>query len=350
MMPLKFRQTHEYAYHTFLSPLSDHKVAELLSFNLKDANIDYSSQNLLDICTFLDGSPINAKLAMIAIKTYGLDAFLADTSLLIEWKRRRAEDFLGRIPFSEIEQDVMSIISDYRFMTFGLFRTCINKDVQEITTALRKLEEFCCIERRGRLYAISPPIHDAASRDRRFKRSDEWKRRVGLKIVDTVSEYEGDESVPVALLEVAAAASIRSGETNKFVAQFVLPSYYVSLARDAYDDDRRRQAIEFCKKAYELKDRLSVEGRIEALRIWGLSAVRISDKEGVEFALRELATFAAKRIAKRHAHFIKGFAHRLQKRYDEAEKEYLKAYRLAPKNLSINRELADFISTSRRFC
>ena len=340
MMPLRFRGELKHTYHTFLNPLDDTKISELVSFNLKDAGLDFSSNDLKDICSLLDGNPINVKLAMNAIRTYGLQSFLADPSLLIEWKRRRAEDFLSKIEFNKIEEDIMSMLIDYRFITFSLLRNNVGGEVQAVTSALRKLEDFCCIERKGDLYSISPPIHDGSSRDKRFRKSDDWKRRIAINIVQSVSQYEGDESAPVALLEVAATASIISAKSQTFISQFILPSYYVALARNAYDDDRRKQAIDFCKRAYELKNALSVEAKIEALRIWGLSAIRIADEEGTEFALRELATYGAKKIARRHAYFIRGFAYRLRKRYDDAEHEFLEAHKLARGNLSINRELA----------
>jgi tetratricopeptide (TPR) repeat protein len=57
--------------------------------------------------------------------------------------------------------------------------------------------------------------------------------------------------------------------------------------------------------------------------------------------LNHLDEFKSKKIARRHAFFLKGFSHRFKKNFDAAEKEFLQAHGLAPKNFSINRELAN---------
>ena len=243
----------------------------------------------------------------------------------------------------------MAILFDYRFVNFEILRELIRGEIEELTAGLRKLEEFCCVERRGVLYAILAPIHDAIGRDRRFQKPDGWRRDVALKIVDLVSRYHGDDLAPVALFEAAAIASIVSGKSQALIARYVLPSYYLTLAQRAYDEDRRKQAIEFCKLAWERNRTLSIEGRIEVLRIWGLSAARLREEEGLDFALKELDGFRDKKVARRHRHFLEGFSHRLRRRFDEAERHFLAAHQLAPKNLSINRELANLYRHRREF-
>ena len=150
-------------------------------------------------------------------------------------------------------------------------------------------------------------------------------------------------------MEAAALASIISGKSQKLVSRYVLPSYYLTLAQRAYYYDHYPQAIELCKRAWDRKDHLSVEGRIETLRLWGISAARLGDEVGLKFALAELEVFRAKRIARRHSFFLKGFSERLRRRFDEAEQHFLSAYNLAPKNVSINRELANLYRHQRNF-
>jgi tetratricopeptide (TPR) repeat protein len=205
------------------------------------------------------------------------------------------------------------------------------------------------VERRGVLYAISAPIHDAIRRDKRFGKPEDWRKNVALKIIDSVSQYQEDDQAPVALMEAAALASIISGKSQTLVARYVLPSYYLTLAQRAYDNDRYPQAIEFCKRAWDRNSSLSVEGRIETLRLWGISAARLRDEDGLNFALAQLDAFRAKRIARRHGCFLKGFSARLRRRLDEAEQHFLSAYKLAPKNMSINRELANLYRHQQNF-
>ena len=172
------------------------------------------------------------------------------------------------------------------------------------------------------------------------KCNNRWRGEIALKVLDFVSAYKGDENVPIALLETAAKAAIISGKFSGIATQFILPSHFLILANEAYADDRRKDCIDFCKKAYQLRARLSLDGRIEVLRLWGLSAIRLGDEEELGFALKELEAYRARKTAKRNMFFLRGFQLRLKKNYDEAERQFLQAYKIAPRNLSVNRELA----------
>lgn len=181
MMPLEYREENKASFHLFLNPMTSAQISQLTSFSLREIGVDYSAREIADVCALLDGNPINVKLAMKAIYSYGLSQFIADPSLLVAWKRRRAEDFLSKIEFTNGETQLMAILFDYRFVTFEILRGLVEGEIEELTAALRMLEEFCCVERREVLYVISAPIHDAIGRDKRFQKPDIWKRDLALK-------------------------------------------------------------------------------------------------------------------------------------------------------------------------
>lgn len=341
MMPLKFREESTESYFAFLSPLKDEKIKELLSFSLRNSGIDFSDTQLSKICDLLDGYPINVKLAIKAIESYGLHSFIADPSLLLEWKRRRAEDFLSQVNFNKTQLDILCLLVEFEYLPFDFIKENVLSDLPIISEALRILEDLCCIERRGALYTVSALVQQGARRDKRFKKSDKWRSAIGLKIVNQVSQYRNEDSVSISVLETGAKAAIMSGKYSGIAAAFILPSHLLSLAREAYDDEnRRKECLELCKKAYELRSRLSTDGNIELLRLRGLAAIRLGLVDELEFALTELNKLASNRTAKRHSLFLQGFKARIKKRYDEAEDFFIKAHRLAKRNLSINRELA----------
>lgn len=340
MMPLRYRELYSFSYHLPLNPLEDDKTSELASFKLRDAGIDFSAQQLADLCLLLDGNPVNVQLAVNVIQAYGLEAFLADPSLLIEWKRRRGEDFLSKITFSGVESDIMAVLIDYRYVNLELIMRVVSYEITEVTAALRKLEEYCCVERHGPLYAIPAAIHDAGGRDKRFHRNEKWRQTVAVGIVDSMADYQIDERAPIGLIEAAATASIVSGKSQTLVSRFILPSYYITLARRAYDDDAYGQTIKFCKLAWDSPTAITVEGKVEVLRLWGLAAVRLGDKKALQYVLDQLEQFKSKKIARRHSFFLRGFHFRFERNFDLAETEFLKAHDLAPNDFSINRELA----------
>jgi hypothetical protein len=116
MMPLEYREENKASFHLFPNPMTSAQISQLTSFRLREIGVDYSAGQIADICALLDGNPINVKLAMKAIHSYGLSQFIADPSLLVAWKRRRAEDFLSKFEFTNVETQLMAILFDYRFV------------------------------------------------------------------------------------------------------------------------------------------------------------------------------------------------------------------------------------------
>jgi hypothetical protein len=108
MMPLSLRERIKASYHTFLPPLSDENIKDLLSFSLRAAEIDFTDEQLSMLSEHLDGHPFNVRFATKAIKSYGLPSFLADPHDLIEWKVRRGEEFLKHIEFIPIECNLIA--------------------------------------------------------------------------------------------------------------------------------------------------------------------------------------------------------------------------------------------------
>jgi hypothetical protein len=84
MMPLVRRQSYGRSYHTYLRPLNDESVKQILSFSLNDLKIDFTSEKLSSVAQHLDGHPFNIRFAIRFIVEYGIDSLIADPSDLIE--------------------------------------------------------------------------------------------------------------------------------------------------------------------------------------------------------------------------------------------------------------------------
>lgn len=348
MMPLFRREAYPRSFHIYLRPLDQDSVVELLSFGLKELDIDFSNEQVKQIASHLDGHPYNVRFAIRYIEAYGIDSLLYDPSELIEWKRRRAEDFLDRLEFNQRQSDIMALLAEYRYLATDMIIDVLGDASDETAKDLRRLEEFCCIERRDGYFHISAPIKEAIRRDSRFERSDDWKQGIGRSICDSISEYEDDDFVSVPILESATLAAAKGAQAPAFLSRLILPSHLLRIARDFYDRGRRRECIEFCARAYEMRSRLPVEGQVEVLRLWGLSAIRLNDGDAYNRVLDELEKYAA-RSARRVFHFLRGFNYRQIGNWDEAEAEFLDAWRLAKNNQSINRELASVYCKLQRY-
>jgi tetratricopeptide (TPR) repeat protein len=348
MMPFAAREKHRGSYHRFLKPLSDESIKELLSFSLKEAQIDFTQAQLDELAEFLDGHPFNVRFATKAIKNYGLASFLADPRDLVEWKLRRAEDFLRLIKLNTLECDLISAMSEYRFLPLEMFKTVLGGEIVDIARALRNLEDYCLVERRGDYFQVSAPIRDAVRRDKRFDRDDKWKQKLTNSIAESLQEYKNEDHVPVGLLESGVLASIRGAKVPKFVASLVLPSHLLTVARSFYDKKQYKSCVDFCKRAYDLQVRLTLDARIEVLRLWGLSLARIGDSVELEKILVQLRGIDT-RTAKRNLLFLEGFNFRLKRDFDNAEEKFIGSWNLGRDNQSVNRELASLFCKQRRY-
>jgi tetratricopeptide (TPR) repeat protein len=348
MMPFAAREKHRGSYHRFLKTLSDESIKELLSFALKDAQIDFTQQQLEELAEFLDGHPFNVRFATKAIKSYGLASFLADPRDLVEWKLRRAEDFLRFIKLDTLECELVAAMSEYRFLPLEMFKTILEAEIAAIARSLRNLEDFCLVERRGDYFQVSAPVRDAVRRDRRFDRDDKWKQKLAGSIAQTLQEYKNEDHVPVALLESGVLASIRGAKVPNFVASLILPSHLLTVARSFYDKKQYKACVDFCKRAYDLQSRLTLDARVEVLRLWGLSLARTGDTVELEKILADLRVIDT-RTARRNMLFLEGFNFRLKKDFDSAEEKFIGSWNLGRDNQSVNRELASLFCKQRRY-
>jgi hypothetical protein len=223
-----------------------------------------------------------------------------DPSELIEWKRRRAEDFLDRLEFSGHQIEILAILTEYRYMATDMLVSIVPTDPAVTAQNLRTLEEFCCIERRESYFHISAPIREAVRRDKRFEKSDAWKQSTGNAICNLIKDYKDDDSVSVPILESATIAAARGAGAPAFLSQLILPSHLLRIARDFYDRGKRGDCIEFCRRAYDMKQRLPQDAQIEVLRLWRLSAIRLNDMDAyqnVKDELHRYTTTVAKRVS-----------------------------------------------------
>jgi tetratricopeptide (TPR) repeat protein len=347
MMPYPLRSQSLKSFYVRIPEFTEEESKELLGFMLKQKKIDYSEKELQFLSELVDGHPVNAKFAVEYASEYGLNVMLSDPEDVISWKRRRALDFLKKISFSVNERNILSVLYEYRVIASDMLFAIFEDSQEKTAKAIRRLEEFCCVDRRGDYFHIATPIRDAVGRDARFKRDENWRQEVARKIISMVSDCKDEDNIPVAVLNVAAAASPKTTQSNLILSQLVLPSHLLKIAREHYDKKERLRCIDFARRAYSMKDRLPSEARVEALRLWGLSAVRVAEDELTK-VYSELTTIKL-RSARRVHHFLKGFHARMRNKVDDAEREFLLSHRYGEDNPSINREIASLFARQGRF-
>lgn len=348
MMPAKFKEANRRSFHQYLSALDDSSARQVLGLILKQIDVNYSDTQIEQITDMLDGHPFNIKFVAQFAADYGLENLLADPSELVDWKRRRAEDFLKKMKFSQIEADILGALSDYRYLAPETIFTILPYKLAEIAADLRRLQEYSCVERREGYCHIAPPLRDAIRRDKRFERPESWRQQIGQRICDTIADYKDSDQISLAILDSAVLAAARGHSALPFLATLILPSHLLRIARDYYDAEKYGLCVEFCKKAWDSRTRLPAEGQIEVLRLWGLSSVRINDTDGYDGVVSQLSGMPGT-ASQRIRLFLEGFSARVHRRQDEAEKKFRSAWSIAPFNQSINRELASLLSKQGRY-
>lgn len=348
MMPTPKRADYARSFHHYLKPLDDESVREILSFLFQELEIDYDSSQTTKLVELLDGHPYNIRFAVEFVASYGLESLLSDPRDLVDWKRRRASDYLAQIGFNDVEGDILALLTEYRHVASDMILELLEGNDSESIEALRRLQDFCCIELREGYFYISPPIRDAVARDDRFQRDLTWKRSIGSEICKAISQYRDGDQVPVSIIDSATIAAAQGATAPAFISALILPSHLLRIGRDHYDRRRWSSAIQFCQRALESRNRLPADAQIEALRIVGSAAARIDSHALYDQALADLEEFKTS-YARRVRFFLQGFYARLNNKLDTAEQMFKEAWNLARNSESINRELASIYCKQYRF-
>jgi tetratricopeptide (TPR) repeat protein len=203
------------------------------------------------------------------------------------------------------------------------------------------------VETASDTYFVSPPLQAAIDRDGRFKLPPDQLRSALETIGNSLVAAGPDSPVPMSMVDSGILARLQSKEgLPELFTVFLLPSHLVWLARRRYDERNYPEAIELSRDALSSLNRLSTAGAVEASRILGLAAARKGRKDDFQYALDVLRRLPETPFTRSNANFIRGFNARLEGYLPQAEGFQRAAYRDAPRNFSVVRELA-FICLAR---
>lgn len=349
MMKRTFKQSYPRSAHISVGALSDETVFELMCLKLKDLDVDFEIEKVRKAQKYTDGHPYNINLVTAFIADEGVDYLLQDPSEIIESKIERGNSFLRQINFNSDQADIIALLHEYHSCELEFIIVALGKNGSDIAPAVRHLEDYCCVERRDKIITVAPPIRDAVRRDSRFRRSGQWLTDVGRRIVTSMQELDQNQTVSLSFIDAALPELLRQKAEIPFVTALILPSHFLRVARDAYDRQRWRQAVEFANRAIEGSDRLSADAKIEANRLLGLALTRLNPlDQTVDKVVSRLRGYAVP-TATRVALFIEGFRSRRLGQYDIAIQKFEQAAEMGRENYHINRELSYVLCKQERF-
>lgn len=342
MPPFPKRKDLVFYHFERIPPLSAEETTDLLGARLRSEGLTFTAQQIDRLEKAVARHPINVDFAIQCIRALqgDIELFLRDTSDLVAWKNRRALDFLNQTPFTSTERYICGLLIALYALTSELVVLLVKQDAADVARAMRALMDRHIIDSDSGYYVLSPPIIDAMRRSGKFDLPMEEEQRAATQLVDAIECYRDGDEVQRALLEPAVIASLRTGGALRSQwRQLVLPSHYLTIAREAYDKRELLRTVELCRRALEQVSRMSEEAKVECYRMLGLSAIRTQDEE----LLRE-ARDALKGVRTRYGRqvnlFLEGFAYRYKGFFEKAEAAYLRCFDLNERNFSVCRELA----------
>jgi tetratricopeptide (TPR) repeat protein len=341
MMPYRLHSSAEGVVFSRLPPLSPDETKQLIALMLRDADVSYSADELNQLMGLADGHPFNVSFLVEAVKHYGISVVLGDPSEIIQWKRRRASDFLSKIEFSATQRTILSALKTFTSLDFELLSKLADTEIAEASSAITKLIDFHIIETDGGSFSVSSPLQIAVERDRRFELSGHERRKILKTVSEELTTKTEADTISVSMVDAAIIAGLESGgEVPAIFDALLLPSHLVLLARRRYDQGQFEECISLTVTALDGANRLSPAGKIEACRLLCLAAARRNDQKDFEKGIKILRSSANDQWARSNLNFLMGFNARMRGHLPDAEQLLRKAYEDSPGNFSAAHEIA----------
>src|SRR5262249_24645462 len=215
--------------------------------------------------------------------------------------------------------------------------------------ALGRLLELNVIDINGGEYRLIRPLRDALERDSRFAVTAQQSDEFAKSLCENLQDYGAGDSVPIALIDSATIASIRSNKTARgWVHQLVLPSHYIWLARESYHKRDYQESLDHSRRALSLSATMTMEAKLEALRFGGLSSARLGLEDDFAQILHQIDKLGFKR-AHGIRYFLSGFYSRLKGNLEAAHSALIEASKILSGGIDIQRELVAVLLARREF-
>jgi hypothetical protein len=339
-VPFKHRQKVPDIAFVGVGSLSNAEAVRLVSTLLKQNDIAMRNDQLQDLVDLGDYHPFNYYRILEEVSINGLAPFLADPSGFIEWKHRQSSEYVGRISFDDAERSVLGLLRLVPSLDFDAVVDALQLNAELASNAVIRLSSLHVVEHNGTLFSISPPLRPAVDRDARFALDASLQQNALKSLCDKLSIRIDEGSAEIRLVEAAVVATIQSGSPDAWMAAFLLPSHYVWLAKQSYDQRKYEDSIRLARNGLAGSQRLSYAGFVAACRYICLAASRTGDVESFNEAIKRLEREGSDDWGRSNVAFLRGFNERMMGSIPTAEVFFREAYRLSEGNHSAARELA----------
>ena len=319
----------QFFFVTYLKPLSNDGMNALLSTYLRNMQIEYDREAIMEFTMFLDGYPPAAQFVRNAIDKYGMDVAIVDKVLLSDFKARSFTQYLKHmVEGNEIKIKILRICEAFPSLNLDVIKNLVNE--KSFLTCFKELidQSIIVFEKQNSKYTISAPLKEGV---RRTWGSLDKKgfHEIALKLK---KEYWTENELPEnSVLETLIFCLLRSEDREQLhdFAGIILPSTILKAAKSAYENREWSTAIDLSRKVLRLNLELD-----EARVILFKSLVR--ENENSNRILSELRERQYKGY-----YYLKGFRDLKRKNYREAIRSYNLAIANGDESVVVFREIAE---------
>ncbi|PEU28642.1 toll/interleukin-1 receptor domain-containing protein [Bacillus wiedmannii] len=324
-----YLEEEQFFFVTYLKPLSNDGMNSLLSTYLRNMNIDYKREEIIEFTQFLDGYPPAAKFVRNTIDSYGMKVALADKSLLSNFKARSFTEYLKQmVQENVVKINILRICEAFPPLSLDVLRL-LNED-EKFMEYFKELidQSIVIVEKQNHKYTLSSPLKESVRRIWGSLDKIEYKE-IFIKLK---GKYWDEKDLPEnAILESLIFCLLRS-ENDMELQDFtgiILPSTILKAAKSAYENREWNSAIDLSEKALELNQNLD-EARVILFKS-SVRENRNSDSILNELKIRDYKGYYA----------LKGFRDLKRRKYKEAIKSYKLAIASGDESVVVYREIAE---------
>jgi Flp pilus assembly protein TadD len=322
--------------------LSDEGSKRLWSYALAYHNFKDADPQLLNLLQeHLSGHPGMIWTAAEYVATLGKAAIQANPKEMLDTLRAISLALIDGLKLSLLSERILALFDDLRVIAPPDLLAMCNVPDQELSEALGVLVSYGLVESDKDHLKLAAAFHNSRLRKRFAANTEDFLAQARKRLLDITQQYTSEDNVSFATIDATILTAIREGRPLPLSMdeRAIVGSHYLRAARTAYDKQQYEDALKFSRAAVAKKETLSESANVECLRLLGMSAIRLGDDEGLTESIDSLQRISTTQ-ARRHVHFLKGFAARWNGSFGDAENEFLAVLALNPKDVHALRELA----------
>lgn len=322
-------------YTTFgIPPLDMDATKRLLAQSLKSTGIASNADQIDELAPYLDGYPPAVQLAVDFARVYGLDALLADKSILVDFKVRTFARILERLNLSREEQIIVRALGLEPAISLDVLSTMTDMPLDLLVPAVRRfIDRSIVVQDSGRL-SLAAPLRAAVYRAYGFLARGDFAEMAAR----LMKRYWSDLKQVPALDAVDATIYTIARGSPEGLAQFgdiILPSELLNIAVNAYHEREWQVAQDFAERA--------LKAGANAERVYSImckAAVRLvyegqqEWRRAVEFVER------AEKLKVRGHQYLRGFLEWKRGKLEAAIAAYRAAERVGIRHVGVFRDRA----------